>query len=167
MSRLLPFPERPSSGGASFDAGEVLQELAESLEVRAMRKRVTVEVDATPYTMIEGDQAAARRVFQQLLLDAIDATPAGRAVVVTVYGAREGVEVEIAEGGVVRVDTPHARATTAAEAGREHRWRELQQLVAGLGAQLDINECPDGGTAYTVRFAQPGEPGTKKRQAAA
>jgi K+-sensing histidine kinase KdpD len=167
MSRLLPFPELPSSSSASFDADDVLQELAESLEVRAMRKRVTVEVDAPPYTMIAGDPQAARRVFQQLLLEAIDATPAGRAVVVTVYGAQEGVEVEIAEGGVVRVDTPQARATQAAEASREQRWRELEQLVVGLGAQLEINECPDGGTAYTVRFAPPGEQGTKNRQAAA
>jgi K+-sensing histidine kinase KdpD len=163
----LPFPDLPSSAGASFDAGDVLQELAESLEIRALRRRVTVEVDATPYTMIHGDQQAARQVFRQLLVEAIDATPPGRTVVVTVYGARDGVEVEIAEGGVVRVDTPQPLATAAAEAGREQRWRELQQMVAGLGAQLEINECPDGGTAYTVRFASPGEQGTKKRQAAA
>jgi hypothetical protein len=142
----------------------LLQEIANSAEMLATRHDVTVDVDAPPYIMVVADKQRMGEAFQRLLAAAIAGTPPGGEVVMAAYADDEGVEVEIAEGGADMIDSPES---IDANAAMEERLAEIRGLLSSEGIELQTSQCADGGTAYTVYFASPGETPDQESQKAA
>ncbi len=167
MGTLLPFRHGNGSNESTFDVSDLLQEVAERLEFHAMRRGVQVEVDAPPYAIVAADPQRMQDVFRQLLTVAIDATSAGGDVVVTAFHEEDGVEVEFAEGGADMIDSPQANVTSPAEAeALEKRLADVRRLLAAEGVELEIRECADGGKAYTLQLARPGQADAESLRAA-
>jgi signal transduction histidine kinase len=167
MASFVPFRNGQGSDRPSFDVSDVLQEVAERLEIYAMRRGVEVEVDSPPYAMVSADPAPMRQVFSQLMTLAIDATSPGGEVIVTAFHEEEGVEVEVAAGGAEMIDAPSAAASSPIEtAAAAKRLADARRLLAAEGVELEIRDCADGAKAYIMQFGRPGTQDAESLRAA-
>lgn len=153
MTSLVPFPPLPSADLPEFELSDLLQEVCDALERESLRRRVPIEVDAPPYTMVRGDRRQLRVLLIRLIGNALSASPAGSQIVVTTYSDEDGVEVEIADDRSESLELllGDGLAPGAGDA-RPLSWSEVRQIVAGCGAQIFVAGCPEGGVAMTVRF---------------
>ena len=158
MGEVLRFTPRDGTVAPSFDVSDVIGEVCEALELRSFRQGVQFEVDASPYTMLHGDRAQFRTVLQLLLAQTLEVTPRGSDLVITAYGDEHGVEVEIADSGtgIAHLFAQPAWAFTTGLAGQKkaRNASDLSRLIAALGGDLHVQDCPDGGAAITVHFPQ-------------
>jgi C4-dicarboxylate-specific signal transduction histidine kinase len=167
MASFVPFRNGQESDRPSFDVSDVLQEVAERLEIYGMRRGVQVEVDAPPYAMVSAEPARMRQVFSQLLTLAIDATSPGGDVIVTAFHEEEGIEVEFAEGGAEMIDAPGVSANSPVEtAASEKRLADARRLLAAEGVELEIRQCADGAKAYILQLGRPGTQDAESLRAA-
>ena len=167
MTSLVPFPPLPSADLPEFDISDLLQEVCDALERESLRRRVPIEVDAAPYTMVRGDRRQLRVLLIRLIGNALSASPAGSQIVVTTYSDEDGVEVEVADDRSESVELLLGEGLAAgAGDARPLSWPEVQQIVAGCGAQISVADCPDGGVAMTVQFPRlTGEDGGSRKAA--
>lgn len=152
MDTFVPFRNGQEADRPSFDVGDVLQELADNLETYGLRRGVQIEVDAPPFAMVLAEPERMRQVFLQLLTLAVDASPPGGDVIVTAYHEEDGVEVEVAEGGVEMIDPPDASAESNES---QQRLAEVRRLLAAEGVELEIRDCADGSKAYLLKLGHP------------
>jgi hypothetical protein len=115
-----------------------------------------IEIDVPAGHAVHADPAVLRRIFEILLGNAVDAAaqaaiprgvPPVREVVVTSVDSIDAIEIEVADSG----------PGPAVAAGVR-----LFGLVERLGGTLHAINCPEGGTAYTLRL-----PHRRARRAAA
>ena len=167
MTSLVPFPPQPSADLPEFDISDLLQEVSDSLERESLRRRVPIEVDAPPYTMVRGDRPRLRVLLTRLIGNALSASPAGSQIVVTAYSDEDGVEVEVADDRSESVELllGEGLAAGAGEA-RPMSWSEVQQIVASCGGQISVAGCPEGGLAMTVQFPRVTDEDAGSRKAA-
>ncbi len=169
MSSLLSFPSPSSADIADFDISDLLQEVCEALERESLRRRVPIEVDAPPYTMVRGDRRTLRLLLTRLIGNALSASPAGSEIVVTAYSDEQGVEVEVAddrsEPVELLIDSGLAGVAGAGEA-RPMPWSEVQQIAAACGGRISVSSCPEGGVAMSVQFPRITDADTGSRRAA-
>ena len=169
MSNLLSFPPQPESDLPEFDISDLLQEVCESLERESWRRRVPIEVDAPPYTMVRGDRRTLRLLLIRLIGNALSASPPGSEIVVTAYSDEEGVEVEVADDRSEPVELLIGKGlATVAGAGdaRSMSWSEVQQIVAACGGRISVAPCPEGGVAMTVQLPRRSDGDKSSRRAA-
>ena len=169
MSSLLPFPPQSAADIAEFDISDLLQEVCEALERESLRRRVPIEVDAPPYTMVRGDRRTLRLLLTRLVGNALSASPAGGEIVITAYSDEQGVEVEVADdrsepvellidGGLV--------AVAGAGDAQPMSWSEVQQIAVACGGRISIAPCPEGGVAMSVQFPRLTDADASSRRAA-
>jgi signal transduction histidine kinase len=167
MTSLVPFPPLPSANLPEFDISDLLQDVCDALERESLRRRVPIEVDAPPYTMVRGDRRQLRGLLIRLLGNALSASPAGSQIVVTTYSNQDGVEVEVADDRSESVELLLGEGLSAgAGDARPLSWSEVQQIAAGCGAQVSVADCPDSGVAMTVHFPRLTGTGGGSRKAA-
>jgi signal transduction histidine kinase len=115
-----------------------------------------IEIDVPAGHAVHADPAALRHILEILLDNAVDAAsqaadcrgvPPVREVVVTSVDSIDAIEIEVADSG----------PGPAVAAGVR-----LFGLVERLGGTLHAINCPEGGTAYTLRL-----PHRQARRAAA
>lgn len=131
---------------------EVLDALSTRLEIQTVR----AEVDVSPAHVAWADGEMLRRCVLGLTLHALEAMPEGGELVVTSHVGPHGFELEIADSG--RADSESFRATArqavsmttnkfnGGEVALAHR------LAAAHGGEITARNCPDGGTARTIRI---------------
>lgn len=169
MSSLLPFPPLSAAEAAEFDISDLLQEICEALERESLRRRVPIEVDAPPYTMVRGDRRTLRQLLMRLIGNALSASPVGSQIVVTAYSDDEGVEVEVADDRSETIDVLIGSGlATVAGAGdaRPMPWSEVQQIAAACGGRVYATPCPEGGVAMSVQFPRLTDADESSRRAA-
>lgn len=105
---------------------------------------------------VHADPLLVRRVLETLLENAIGAAGGSGEVVVTSIEYADAIEIEVADSGPGL--TSHARAwifepgfTTKAD-GSGVALAAASSLVDQLGGTIDATDCPDGGSAFTIRL---------------
>ena len=169
MSSLLPFPPQSAADIAEFDISDLLQEVCEALERESLRRRVPIELDAPPYTMVRGDRRTLRLLLMRLIGNALSASPAGSEIVVTAYSNEEGVEVEVADDRSETVELligAGLPAVAGAGDARPMPWSEVQQIAAACGGRVSVVPCPEGGVAMSVQFPRLSDADESSRRAA-
>jgi K+-sensing histidine kinase KdpD len=167
MSSLVPFP--PLADLPEFDISDLLQEVADVLELVSLRRRVPIEIDAPPYMMVHGERRQLRGLLIRLIGNALTANPAGSQIVVTAFSDEDGVEVEVADDRSESAELLLSEGLAAiAESGeaRPMPWVEVQQIVAACGARISVSGCPEGGVATTVQFPRVRGKDAESRKAA-
>jgi K+-sensing histidine kinase KdpD len=158
MNTILPFLRSNPAGDSSFDLSDVIHAIHEAWEQPCFRRGVDLDVDVPPYTMLHGDRGQFRAALELLIGQAVEVTPRGGGLVLTVYGDDRVVEVELADSGQGLADLFAAPGLAAMDNRREQRRikanTELRHRVLALGGRLELQDCPDGGTAITISFAQ-------------
>jgi signal transduction histidine kinase len=171
MSNLLPFPPHEHPGGEPFDLSDLVHEVCRSLEAESLRRRVDIEVDAPPYTMIRADRGQMERALQRLLEGALAATPAGGEIIVTTYSDDDGVELEVADSSSGYVQQLSCQTSDGPESAWDNvagqdAWSEVRRIVANQGGQISVADCPEGGVAFTIQFPNSDDSDAESRKAA-
>ena len=83
---------------ASVDLAALVTECVRELQPRAAEKAITVRVSLDP-VILQGDEALLRRMFSNLLGNALTYTPRGGSVDVFLAKAAEGVVLRVADTG--------------------------------------------------------------------
>lgn len=142
--RLRTFPARA-------DAPPTTRQLVEELVAAARAgvgagRDVDVEVDVPAAMPLPTDCETLRRLLAPLLARSMDGARRdpwrgrrGRGVTITAVRCPHAVEIEVADSGPAAGDD---RAGLA----------EVGRRAAALGGALVVADCPDGGTAFTVRL---------------
>jgi hypothetical protein len=157
----------PSEAPAEIDLVEVVRSAARSLGPRTEEHGIEIKIATVPVARdtsirVRMSPRAAARVVYGLLGHAIDATPRGRAVEVTIAAAN-------ADAGP-RLTVDDAGASLPASARRAYVALELapgtfgrpsslplfvcSELVAWQGALLELGDAPDGGLRVGLHFAR-------------
>lgn len=169
MSSLLALPPHSGADLAEFDISDLLQEVCEALERESLRRRVPIEVDSPPYTMVRGDRRTLRLLLTRLIGNALSASPPGGEIVVTAYSDEQGVEVEVADDRSqpveVLIDSGLVAVAGAGDA-RPLPWSEVQQIAAACGGRISVAPCPEGGIAMSVQFPRLADADAGSRRAA-
>lgn len=115
-----------------------------------------VDVDDS---LLHVDPEMIRRVLRTLVTNAIEAAgPAGEVVVTSVQYA-DALEIEVADSGDGL--TNHAKAWlfepgfTTKPAGTGVALAAARALIDELGGVIEATNCPEGGTAFTIRLPLP------------
>lgn len=158
MSDVLRFLPHGEPTDQSFDVSDLIQEVCESLDTHCVRRGISIEVDAPPYAMIEGDRDRLWLVLEQLLIGVAEATPSSGNVVVTAYSDDEhGVEIEVAGSKSESFEQFKSReqpngATDEDGQADERLTTEVRRIVATSGVEICPSECPEGGSAFTIQI---------------
>ena len=163
----LVAPDQPAAG-CWVSPREVIEEiLAPAVRSRSHRRLapLAITIDVPQDHAIHTDSAMVQRIFQTLLRSALEAVdqlsgtrevPQSREVVVTSVDYADAIEIEIADSGSGLSKPTQAWLGTA---GFSELFDEnslavaaASTLVKQLGGTLCACNCPEGGTAYTIRL---------------
>jgi heavy metal sensor kinase len=153
---------RPAPEGRA-DLGALLRDVQEIGSALAGAKPVEVRVDAPESLPVPGDGAALRRLFLNLVSNAVKFTQAGAVTVVArTEAAREArwVEVEVRDTGVgisaaelPRVFDRFYRADAARGAGGTGLGLAIARMIAERhGGEIAVASTPGEGSTFTVRL---------------
>ncbi len=172
MSDVLRFLPHGEPTEQSFDVSDVIHEVCESLDPQFIGRGIDIEVDAPPYTMVDGDRDRLYVVLEQLLAGVLGATPNGGSVVVTAFSDDEhGVEIEVAGGRSESFEQYKSQglpAESAKEDGltAERLSSDVRRIAATSGVEICASECPEGGAAFTIQIPPSTDTDSGSRRAA-
>jgi signal transduction histidine kinase len=134
----------------------LVHEVLEALSSRLESQTIRAEIDVPPAHIAWADGEMLRRCVLGLTLHALEAMPSGGELYVTSHVGPRGFELEIADSG--RADSECIRAAameTAASTSSKVHGGEValaHRLAAAHGGEITARNCPDGGTARTIRI---------------
>jgi signal transduction histidine kinase len=160
VERILNFTPRQREP-ADVDVADVCQRAASLAGHRAERRGITVAVDADrPVPGVVGDAQELTQAVLNLILNAIDAVPAGRGGTVRVSARTEDGEavLEVEDDGVGMDDETARRCVDLFYSTKEEGEGTglglaiVQHIVTDHGGALDIDTEPGRGTTIRIRF---------------
>ncbi len=161
MLQLARFEREPARGSVECDVAEVARDVATQMERLAEIREVAIAVQApsSAPTRLESDACAS--LLANLLLNAVQHTPAGGSVTATILlGTDVTVEVRDTGRGIAPEDLPHlferfwrgdnSRARTTGGAGLG--LSICKAIVDSCGGEIAVNSRLGEGTSVTVRL---------------
>ncbi|WP_080057234.1 CheR family methyltransferase [Spirosoma aerolatum] len=131
----------------SFDAAELLNELAESVRPLARERNLWLKVEGDECLMVESDSVKVRRIAQNLLLNALSYTNTGGVSISWKPEADRWLLI-IADTGPGLPAPPHTKT------GEGIGLIIVRQLCELLGGQMAIESQPNKGTRFLLWFPQ-------------
>lgn len=150
---------------ATLDMRALLEELLAAHTARLRAQQIAVTLDVPIHEQVFADRELLSRALAQLLLNAVEAMPAGGTLVLTSYQGHGRYELEVADSGPGLADDARRRAfeprftTKPGSAGQGLAL--VERIARAHGGAVAAQNCPDGGAAFTLRLPGPA------RQAAA
>ena len=143
----------------------LLEELLAAHAARLSTQRISVTLDVPDHEQVLADRELLGRALAHLVVNAVEAMPAGGTLVFTSYQGHGLYEIEVADSGPGLADDARRRAfeprfsTKPGSAGLGLAL--VERIARAHGGAVAAQNCPDGGAAFTLRL--PGH----ARQAAA
>lgn len=137
----------------------VIDEMVRSLEPQLLAQNIRASVDCPATFSAFVDREMLRRSLLNLVLNSLDALPAGGELVITVCQTAAGVEIEVADSGP-GVPSPLAERLfepffTTKATGTGLGLAIVERIAAAHGGRVTVANCPEGGAAFTMVFPQP------------
>jgi signal transduction histidine kinase len=161
MLQLARFEREPASGSVTCDLAEVARDVAAQLERLAEIREVAVTVHAPDSVTVALEEGACASLLANLLLNAVQHTPAGGSVTVAILAAADiAIEVRDTGRGIAPEDLPHlferfwrgdhsrARSTGGAGLGLSI----CKAIVDSCGGAIAVSSRLGEGTCVTVRL---------------
>lgn len=153
LDDLTPAPIKPY---------EVARELAVLLETRGEEAGVTLAVNGDGNLVVDADARKLRQALLNLVLNAIQASPRGASVQLTVSRECEGARITVRDDGVgmtpevlERIRKPYF---TTKEGGSGLGVAVARGLVEQHGGRLDIKSTAGKGTTVTIVLPMKAKP---------
>jgi signal transduction histidine kinase len=156
VQQFLDYARPPALRVEPTDLGALVRDLGGRLRAHAESRGVSLEVDTAAAGPAHVDPAQLRQALDNLVRNAVDATPEGGRVSVEVRSGRGGHSIEVRDTG--RGIEPDHRAkifdlyfTTKPE-GTGVGLAVTQQIVTAHGGAIEVDSEPGTGTTMTVRL---------------
>lgn len=159
VNDLLGFAAEREPRRVWFSLKELVDEIHDSLSPQLVAQDVHVEVDIPLRLSLLADRDMTRRAIVNLVLNAIDAMPDGGEI--SFIGCRHagGIDLEVADTGpgldeqiAPRIFDPFF---TTKSHGTGLGLAVVQRLLEAHGGCVDVQNCPEGGAAFTLKFPLP------------
>jgi signal transduction histidine kinase len=162
VQQFLDYARPPALRVEPTDLGALVRDLGERLRAHAESRGVSLEIDTTAAHAAHVDPAQLRQALDNLVRNAVDATPEGGRVSVAVQAGRGGHSIEVHDTGR-GIEPDHLAKifdlyfTTKPE-GTGVGLAVTQQIVTAHGGAIEVDSEPGAGTTMTVRLPR-GEAG--------
>jgi signal transduction histidine kinase len=147
------------SGGSppSADLGRMLRDVAALVQPQCDRSGISLELDLEePLAALRCQPSHLQQVFLNLVLNAVQATPAGGRIRITTSRCTEGIAATVEDSGPgippglgERIFEPFF--TTRGE-GTGLGLAIARRIVSGYGGSIEAKSRPEGGAAFRVTF---------------
>jgi len=131
-------------------------EMVASLAPQLSAQGVHVALEVPAAMVVQADGEALRRAMLNLVLNAVDAMPAGGDLTVTAVASSSAIEIEVADDGPGLSDEARRRAFepffTTKASGIGLGLAIVHRLVESHGGSVLAQNCPEGGAAFTIRL---------------
>jgi signal transduction histidine kinase len=151
IARPLPLDRFP------LDLNKTITDLVESVQTTAEVAGLTVETEMVfGQLYVEGDLFALNRVYRNLIINALQATPPRGRVIVRTNRDGESAVVEVADTGCgipkERLDTIFDDFVTTKRRGLGLGLAISKKIVEQLGGTISVASEVGVGTTFTIRF---------------
>jgi signal transduction histidine kinase len=151
IARPLPLDRFP------LDLNKTITDLVESVQTTAEVAGLTVETEMVfGQLYVEGDLFALNRVYRNLIINALQATPPRGRVIVRTNRDGESAVVEVADTGCgipkERLDTIFDDFVTTKRRGLGLGLAISKKIVEQLGGTITVASDVGVGTTFTIRF---------------
>jgi CheY-like chemotaxis protein len=141
---------------AVLDVSQLSSELIQLLSITARQARVGLDPSVEPGLLLIGARGHWFSLLWNLVKNAIEASPPGAAVSISLSGDDVSVELEVAdlgpgldESAQARIFTPYVTTKATGTGLGLHLVREA---VEALGGHLLLRSAPGSGTSFRVRL---------------
>jgi signal transduction histidine kinase len=134
----------------------LLEELLAAHAARLSTQHISITLDVPAYEQVLADRELLSRALAQLLVNAVEAMPAGGSLIFTSYQGHGQYEIEVADSGPGLADDARRRAfephysTKPGSAGLGLAL--VERIARAHGGIVAAQNCPDGGAAFTLQL---------------
>jgi signal transduction histidine kinase len=155
---LLHFSSQRDPRRERIDVTRVLHDVLQSLEPQLRAQDISAEIDCSPGLSATADRDMLRRAVLNLVLNALDAMPAGGELMLTACQTKAGLEIEIADSGPgipePIVDRLFEPFFTTKGSGTGLGLAIVERIANAHGGKAIVMNCPEGGAAFTLFIPQ-------------
>jgi signal transduction histidine kinase len=164
--------EEPSATRYEVTLAELVEMLSRKLQPAAAAAGVTFQTGVAPTGVLANHEAdLVLLILENLVQNAIDATPAGKAVRLAVCTEGDRVLMEVADEGPGLPPEKQTRlfrpCSSHKKGGSGIGLAISQQLANHLGAELSLKCSSSNGCTFRLVLPQPGSPAEDRAEAAA
>jgi signal transduction histidine kinase len=160
VQQFLEYARPPKLAPREASLGHEVRELVEAARALAEARGVSLASDVSRAGTAVFDPGQLRQAVDNLLRNAIEATPAGGQVSITAASGGRGhsIEVRDAGGGIAAADLPRVFDLyfTTKPDGTGIGLAVAQQIVSAHGGTIEVDSAPGRGTRMTVQLPQAG-----------
>ena len=155
---LLNFSSQRDARREQLHLRSLLEDIVTSLEPQLVAQDIRVAIDCSRGLIALADRDMLRRAVLNLLLNALDALPAGGELVITACCTSAGLEIEIADSGpgiaLPLIDRLFEPFFTTKGGGTGLGLAIVERIAAAHGGRATVANCPEGGAAFTLILPQ-------------
>ena len=155
---LLHFSSQRDPRRERLDVAGVLHEVLQSLEPQLRAQDISADVCCPQELSATADRDMLRRAVLNLVLNALDAMPAGGELVLTACETKADLEIEIADSGPgipgTIVDRLFEPFFTTKGSGTGLGLAIVERIATAHGGKAAVVNCPEGGAAFTLVIPQ-------------
>lgn len=155
---LLHFSTQRDPRRERVQVANLLHDVVQSLSPQLDAQGIVAQVDCDECLTATADADMLKRAILNLVLNALDALPAGGELVLTACHTTAGLEIEIADSGpgvpaplVERLFEPFF---TTKGSGTGLGLAIVERIAAVHGGRAMVANCPEGGAAFTLIIPQ-------------
>jgi signal transduction histidine kinase len=155
---LLHFSSQRDPRRERVDLPSLLRDAVQSLGPQLQAQGIHCRIDCPTTLTLMADCEMLRRALLNLLLNALDALPAGGELVITACQTNAGVEIEVADSGsgvsAELLDRLFEPFFTTKGGGTGLGLAIVERIAAAHGGRATVANCPEGGAAFTLILPQ-------------
>ncbi len=138
------------------DVRQVVDEVCAQLAKQIEASRIETTIDVPGELGVLADRDMLVLAVTNLIVNALEAMPAGGRLVITSYCGAGGLELEVADSGPGLSDDALRRAFdpfyTTKRDGAGLGLAKVRRVAMAHGGDVVAANCPEGGAAFTLRF---------------
>jgi signal transduction histidine kinase len=156
VQQFLDYARPPKLAPRETDLAGGVRDVVDAARAMAEARGVSLAFDSTGGGLAFADATQLRHAVENLVRNAIEATPAGGSVTVSVVTGGKGHSIEVRDtgGGIAAEDLPRVfdlYFTTKAD-GTGVGLAVTQQIVGAHGGTIEVESVPGRGTRMTIRL---------------
>jgi signal transduction histidine kinase len=155
---MLSFARREEPVFSVADLAELLRHAAALMRTRAAAQNVDILLDAPDVLNVHADAGLLRQLVLNVMLNALDAMPAGGTLRITASSLGRGVELRLADTGsgiaAEHLDRIFDPFFTTKQAGTGLGLSICHGIVERHGGQMEVESAPGAGTTIVVRLPE-------------